>query len=330
MAESTRRILLKQMAALGLASIAGGEPPSFASQIPDQVEQDHSEFFSGFRRFKTNTSGAIINAVVGGSGPGLLLLHGYPQTHIMWRKIAAQLAEHFTVVIPDLRGYGDSSKPDAGEGHSGYSKRAMALDQVELMGSLGFKKFAVVGHDRGGRVAHRMALDHSGIVERVAVLDIVPTYKLYHSVTKEFAIAYFHFFFLIQPAPFPETLIGNNVEFYLRNWIFQRARPGVIDEQAFAEYFRCYHNPATIHASCEDYRAAASIDLEHDAADLNRKISCPLLVLWAEQGTMQSLFNVLDTWRERALSVMGKAIPGGHYLPEENPQIVLQELTAFL
>jgi len=330
MAESTRRSLLKQMAALGLASIASDEPPSFASRIPDQVEQNHSEFFPGFRQFKTNTSGAIINAVVGGTGPGLLLLHGYPQTHIMWRKIAAQLAGQFTVVIPDLRGYGDSSKPESGEGHAAYSKRAMALDQVEVMGSLGFKKFAVVGHDRGGRVAHRMALDHAGVVERAAVLDIVPTYKLYHSVTKEFATAYFHWFFLIQPAPFPETLIGNNVEFYLKNRIFNRARPGVIDEQAFAEYFRCYRNPATIHASCEDYRAAASIDLEQDAADLSRKISCPLLVLWAEQGAMQPLFDVLDTWRERALNVRGKAIPGGHYLPEETPDVVLKEIITFL
>ena len=330
MAESTRRTVLKQMAVLGFASIASDKPSGVAKRIPDQVQRDHADFFPGFRQLKTATSGAVINGVVGGKGSGLLLLHGYPQTHIIWRKIAAQLAREFTVVIPDLRGYGDSSKPADGEGHSAYSKRAMALDQVELMRSLGFEKFAVVGHDRGGRVAHRLALDHERSVERLVVLDIVPTYKLYHSVTKEFATAYFHWFFLIQPAPFPETLIGNNVEFYLKNWVFKGAYPGAIDDQAFAEYLRCLSDPATIHASCEDYRAAASVDLEHDAADLNRKISCPLLALWAERGAMQPMFDVLDTWRERASNVNGKAIPGGHYLPEETPQILLQELTGFL
>src|SRR5712692_1349390 len=222
MTESTRRYLLKQVAALGFGAIAS-DKLSIAEQITDPVEWGNGDFFPGFRQLKTKTSGAVINAVIGGKGPGLLLLHGYPQTHIMWRKIAPRLADHFTVVVPDLRGYGDSSKPPDGENHSAYSKRAMAQDQVELMGSLGFKKFAVVGHDRGGRVAHRMALDHGDAVERLVALDIVPTYKLYHSVTKEFATAYFHWFFLIQSAPFPETLIGNNVEFYLKNWVFNRA-----------------------------------------------------------------------------------------------------------
>lgn len=330
MACNTRRTLLKQMAMLGFANIANDKPSAAARQIPDQVRRDHADFFPGFRQLKTKTSGAVINAVVGGKGSGLLLLHGYPQTHIIWRKIATQLAGNFTVVIPDLRGYGDSSKPADGNGHSAYSKRAMSLDQVELMRSLGFEKFAVVGHDRGGRVAHRMALDNAGAVERVVVLDIVPTYKLYHSVSKEFATAYFHWFFLIQPAPFPETLIGNNAEFYLKEWVFKGAYPGAIDDQAFAEYLRCLSDPATIHASCEDYRAAASVDLEHDAADLNRKISCPLLALWAEQGAMQQLFDVLDTWKERASNVTGKAIPGGHYLPEEKPQMLLRELAEFL
>lgn len=330
MTVSTRRNLLKQVAALGLGTIANEKLSVVAEQIPDQVERGHTDFFPGFRQFKTKTSGAVINAVMGGKGPGLLLLHGYPQTHIMWRKIAAQLAGEFTVVVPDLRGYGDSSKPPDGENHAAYSKRAMAQDQMELMGSLGFKKFAVVGHDRGGRVAHRMALDHGDAVERLVVLDIVPTYKLYHSVTKEFATVYFHWFFLIQRTPFPETLIGNNVEFYLKNWVFNRAYPGAIDDQAFAEYLRCFRDPATIHASCEDYRAAASVDLEHDAADLNRKMSCPVLALWAEQGAMQPLFDVLGTWRERASHVSGKPVSGGHYLPEETPQVVLEEVARFL
>ena len=284
MAESTRRNLLKQVAALGLGTVASGKLSIVAEQIPDQVERGHADFFPGFRQFKTKTSGAVINALMGGKGRPLLLLHGYPQTHIIWRKIAAQLTAQFTVVIPDLRGYGDSSKPPDSENHSAYSKRAMAQDQVALMGSLGFEKFAVVGHDRGGRVAHCMALDHRDAVEKLVVLDIVPTYKLYHSVCKEFATAYFHWFFLIQPAPFPETLIGNNVEFYLKNWVFKGAYPGAIDDRAFAEYLRCFRDSATVHASCEDYRAAASVDLEHDAADLNRKVSCPVLALWQNKA----------------------------------------------
>jgi haloacetate dehalogenase len=198
-----------------------------------------------------------------------------------------------------------ANRPD-GENHSAYSKRAMAKDQVELMTSLGFSKFSVVGHDRGGRIAHRLALNHADLVEKVAILDVVPTYKLFHPVTIEFATVYFHWFFLIQPALFPETLVGNNVEFYLKSWAFNRVPSSAIDSQAFAEYLRCFSDPAAIDASCEDYRAAGSVDLEHDAADLNRKIACPTLALWAEQGAMHTLYNVLDTWRERASNVKGK------------------------
>jgi len=232
--------------------------------------------------------------------------------------------------MPDLRGYGDSSKPPDGENHFAYSKRAMAQDQVELMNSLGFKNFRVVGHDRGGRVAHRLTLDHQDVVEKLVVLDIVPTYKVFHSVTKELATAYYHWFFLIQPSPFPETLIGNNAEFYLKSRTFSRVLSGAIDDVAFAEYLRCFRDPAAIHASCEDYRAAASIDLENDAADIDKKIACPALALWAAQGAMERLYNVLDTWKERASDVSGKAIPGGHFLPEESPQAVLDELEKFL
>lgn len=331
MRDSTRRDLIKKAAALGLGAVAANIP-GLANQISDRVEQGPTrvDFFSGFKQLKSTTSGAVINYVVGGKGPGLLLLHGYPQTHIIWRKIAPQLANDFTVVMPDLRGYGDSSKPADGENHAAYSKRALAQDQLELMTSLGFKRFAVVGHDRGGRVAHRMTLDHPDRVTKLAVLDIVPTYKLYHSVTREFATAYFHWFFLIQPAPFPETLIGNNVEFYLKAWAFRGVYPGAIDSQAFAEYLRCFRDPATVHASCEDYRAAASIDLTHDAADLQRKVFCPVLVLWAEQGAMHLLYNVLDTWKERASNVRGRPLPDGHFLPEEAPQAVLAELKMFL
>jgi haloacetate dehalogenase len=247
----------------------------------------------------------------------------------MWHKVAPRLATEFSLVITDLRGYGDSSKPEDGENHSGYSKRAMALDQVEVMSHFGFKRFNVAGHDRGGRVAHRMALDHPDRVTKVAVLDIVPTHKVYRSVSKELAVAYYHWFFLIQPAPFPETLIGNSAEFFLR-YRFAPLMPNGVTPEALGEYLRCFRNPATIHATCEDYRASASIDLEHDEADLDHKITCPLLALWAERGPMHRLFDVGATWKERATNVKGKPLPGGHFLPEEVPAETVAELQAFL
>jgi haloacetate dehalogenase len=331
MIDSTRRDFMKKAAVAGIGVLAAHDNLAFAtnSSEPHSELQGANDFFPDFKRLNTRTSGATINGVVGGGGPGLLLLHGYPQTHIMWRKMAPELAEKYTVVVPDLRGYGDSSKPADGENHFGYSKRAMAQDLVELMGSLGFRKFAVAGHDRGGRVAHRMALDHTDVVTKVAVLDIIPTYKLYHAVTKEVGTVYFHWFFLIQPAPFPETLIGGNAEFYLKWQLRDRVAAGAIDDHAYAEYLRCFRNPATIHAICEDYRAGASIDLEHDDADLDRKVSCPLLALWAEQGAFHRLFDVLATWRERASDVRGRPLPGGHYLPEEAPQALNDELRTF-
>jgi len=328
---TTRRDLIVKATALGVGAAMDRNLIGYSLAVDKAVQSSKaSDFIPGFQERKMRTSSATINFAIGGTGPAVLLLHGYPQTHIMWRKVAVQLAEKFTVVASDLRGYGDSSKPEGGENHSAYSKRSMARDQVELMTSLGFKNFVVVGHDRGGRVAHRMALDHADVVSKLVVLDIVPTYKLYHSVTKEFATAYFHWFFLIRPAPFPETLIGGSVEFYLGNFSFGRLLGGAIDDRAFAEYLRCFRDPAAIHASCEDYRAAATIDLEHDAADLNKKISCPTLALWAEQGAMHSLFNVLETWKERASRVTGRAIPGGHFLAEESSQVVLEELSKFL
>jgi haloacetate dehalogenase len=285
--------------------------------------------FEGFEHMTVETTSATINLVRGGKGSPVLLLHGYPQTHVMWHKIAPRLAEDFSLVIPDLRGYGDSGKPPDGENHFGYSKRATAQDQLEVMDRLGFKQFAVVGHDRGGRVAHRMALDHAEQVTKLAVLDIVPTYKLYHSVNKELATAYYHWFFLIQAAPFPETLIGNDPEFYL-NSLLGRLKPRAITPEAFAEYLRCFRDPATIHATCEDYRAAAAIDLVHDEADMNHKVACPLLALWAEKGVVHRMYDVLATWRERALNVSGRALPGGHFLPEEAPEETFAELKAFL
>ena len=285
--------------------------------------------FEGFERVTIETTGAAINVVTGGQGSPVLLLHGYPQTHVMWHKIAPRLAQDFSVVAPDLRGYGDSSKPPDGENHFGYSKRATAHDQVEVMERLGFKHFAVVGHDRGARVAHRLTRDHPDCVTKLAVLDILPTYTVYQQVNKALATAYYHWFFLIQPAPFPETLIGNNAEFYL-NAMLGRFKPQAITAEAFAEYLRCFRDPATIHATCEDYRAAATIDLSHDEADLDHKIACPVLALWGEKGFLHKRYDVLAIWRERAVDVRGKAVSCGHFLPEEAPEETLAELRTFL
>ena len=285
--------------------------------------------FEGFENHQIESNEVTINLMRGGNGPPLLLLHGYPQTHVMWHKIVSQLAEDFTVVATDLRGYGDSSKPAGGEGHIGYSKRAMARDQVEVMERLGFDSFYVVGHDRGGRVAHRMALDHPEWVEKLAVLDIAPTHTMYKTTDMEFARAYYHWFFLIQPHDLPEKLIGTNPEYYLRKKIGQWGR----DEAAFTpeavlEYLRCF-TPEMIHASCEDYRASAAIDLAHDEEDLDRRFACPLLVLWGEKGFVGKKYDVTSTWREKAQDVRGRSLPCGHFLPEEAPEETLRELREF-
>lgn len=288
------------------------------------------DFFPGFNRFRIATSGAEINGAVGGKGPPVLLLQGWPQTHLEWRHVAPVLAQHFTVVAADLRGYGDSSKPPGGENHAGYSKRAMAQDQVETMSKLGFERFAVVGHDRGGRVACRMALDHPQAVTRLALLDIVPTRTVYTQVSKNLATWYFHWFFLIQPAPLPEMLLAGQAEPFLRDFAFRGLIPNAIDETVFAEYLRCFADPQTLHAMCEDYRAGASIDMQHDEADLSKTFACPTLVLWGVHGAMHRLFDVLDTWRQRAPDAQGKALPAGHWLPEECPQDVSTALLDFL
>jgi len=317
------------------AGVAGGTAAaSLLSATSQQPTSASAHMFEGFKTSNIQTTGATIRVVSGGQGPPMLLLHGNPQTHVMWHKIAPRLAGEFTVVAADLRGYGDSSKPADGENHSNYSKRSMGLDQMEVMKHFGFEKFAVVGHDRGGRVGHRMALDYPDRITRLAVLDIVPTYKLLHSVNNEVATAFYHWFFLVQPAPFPETLIANNTELYLKYMMFRDMSvaeiPTWMGEDAFAEYLRCFRDPGAIHANCEDYRAGESIDMKDDEADLHRKIACPVLALWGGRGAVQRMFDVPAAWRERAMNVSGKALAGRHFLPEETPDETLAELLAFL
>jgi haloacetate dehalogenase len=287
--------------------------------------------FEGFTTTDIDAGGTTIHTVHGGSGPPLLLLHGYPQTHVIWHKIAPALAGRFTVVATDLRGYGDSAKPASDADHAAYSKRTTALDQVGVMAALGFERFSVAGHDRGGRVGHRMALDHPDKVEKLAVLDIVPTHKIFSTVNKEVATGYYHWFFLIQGHGLPETLIGHDPEYYLKAKLNQwGGGMEAFTEEALAEYVRCFSDPDCIHGSCEDYRAAAGIDLDHDEADMDRKVECPLLALWGEKGLMERHYDVLATWRERASDVRGRKLRCGHFLAEEAPEDTLAELIGFL
>ena len=265
-----------------------------------------------------------------GDGPPLLLLHGYPQTGYIWHKIAPQLARDYTVIIADLRGYGDSDKPPTSADHAVYSKRAMATDMISVMAALGHQRFFVAGHDRGGRVAHRLARDCPEAVERLAVLDIAPTTMMYDTTDMQFATSYYHWFFLIQPAPFPETLIGHDPKFFLESKMRQWGKDrSAITDEAFNDYLRCFSNPDTIHASCEDYRASASIDLEHDAADADRKLTMPLLALWGADGMVGNKYDMLAAWRDVAENVSGFAVPGGHYLPEEAPDETYRALLDF-
>jgi haloacetate dehalogenase len=281
--------------------------------------------FEGFELSFVDTGEATIRVRHGGSGPPLLLLHGLPQTHAMWNLVAPGLAEDFTVVAADLRGYGESSKPPTTPDHEPYSKRAMARDQVEVMRQLGFERFGVAGHDRGGRCAYRLALDHPERVERLAVLDIVPTGDMWHRVDMEFGLVDWHWFFLAQPAPFPEEVIGSNPEAYYFHG--DRSR---FDPEALEDYLSCVHNPETVHGMCEDYRAGATIDFELDEADRGkRNIECPVLALWSGREELGRWFDVLDVWRQWADDVRGRALDCGHFLAEEAPGETYEELRTF-
>jgi haloacetate dehalogenase len=290
-----------------------------------------SALFPGFETRRIRTSGATINLEIGGDGPPVLLVHGYPETHAMWHKVAPQLARDYTVVCPDLRGYGDSSKPRGLPDHSNYSKRAMALDMVEIMESLGFIEFHLVGHDRGGRVGHRLARDHAKRVRTLTVLDISPTLKMYQSTSYQFARAYWHWFFLIQEAPMPERLLAGHAPWYILRRL-GRGKSGMkhFDPRAVAQYAKAFKDPRTIHGTCEDYRAAATIDLVHDKADSRRKLRMPVLALWGKHGVIEALFDCLADWREVAADVRGRALDCGHFIPEEKPRELLVELRRFL
>lgn len=289
--------------------------------------------FTDFERKSQAVNGVNIHYRIGGAGPPLLLLHGHPQTHVMWHKVAGQLAERFTVVAADLRGYGDSGKPPASEDNQLYSKRVMARDQVGLMSSLGFNRFDILAHDRGARVSHRLALDHREAVRRMILLDIAPTLSMYEQTTEEFARAYWHWFFLIRPAPLPETLITADPENYLRNMLYRlSAGADPFTGEAFAEYLRCLRLPGTATGNCEDYRASAGIDLEHDRRDIaaENRITCPLLVLWGTEGVIGKLFNPLKEWEKVARNVQGAGLPSGHFIPEEVPEILIEHVLNFL
>ena len=287
--------------------------------------------FEGFETRQIETSGTTINLVTGGSGPPLLLLHGYPQSHVMWHKIAPRLAQDFTVVAPDLRGYGDSGKPAGEREHMNYSKRVMAQDQVDVMTALGFDSFLLVGHDRGARVSHRLTKDHPQRVRKLATLDIIPTRRMFQIVNQAMATNTYHWFFLIQPHDFPERVIGADAEYFVRSG-FERVKDfaQVFTPEALDEYVRCFCDPAAIHATCEDYRAGASIDLEHDEADFDNKVTCPMLALWSETGYVGRTQDVLQVWRDYATDVRGQSFTCGHFLAEEQPDETYAAVKAFL
>ena len=290
-------------------------------------------FQAGFISTQHASDGEIlISYQMGGSGPPLLLLHGFPQTKMIWHRVAPALAKHFTVIASDLRGYGASSKPQGLADHSTYSKRAMASDQAQLMNALGFSHYGVLGHDRGGRVAHRLALDYGKQVNKLMVLDISPTLAMYEQTTMQFASSYWHWFFLIQKAPIPETMIGANTEFFMKQFMGGRhAGLSIFAPECWQEYVLAMSDPACLHAMCEDYRAAASIDLEHDRQSIAQKqlLEMPVRVLWGEFGQVNACFKPLEDWRKLGTDVSGQTLQSGHYIPEEIPEGLIAEALSF-
>ncbi|MBU1352762.1 MAG: alpha/beta hydrolase [Gammaproteobacteria bacterium] len=294
----------------------------------------HPDLFPGFAPHRIPTpDGEHIHALVGGSGPPLLLLHGHPQTSAIWHKVAPALAQRFTLVLADLRGYGDSAKPAGDPAHLRYSKRTMAADMLAVMQHLGHVRFSVLAHDRGARVAHRLAADHPDAVLRMVLLDVAPTLAMYEKTTDAFARAYWHWFFLIQPAPLPERLIEADPAAYIRDVMGRRsAGMAPFDARALAEYTRCLALPGTAHGICEDYRAAASIDLVHDRGDRDagRPLAMPVMALWGAQGVVHQCFDPLAEWQRVARDVRGHALPCGHYIAEEAPDALLAAALPFL
>lgn len=290
--------------------------------------------FHGFETFDINVgNNIVIHGRKGGDGPPLLLLHGHPQTHVIWHRVAEQLARHYTVIATDLRGYGDSSKPAGLPDHSNYSKREMAADQIAVMRHFGFDEFHLCSHDRGARVAHRLAMDHPGVVRKLMLLDIAPTLAMYEQTDRRMATMYFHWFFLIQPAPMPETLIEASPDGYITRTMGGRhAKLDVFDPAAIAEYQRCLALPGAAHSLCEDYRAANTIDLEHEQADRDagRRIQCPTRVLWGEHGVIQRCFDALKEWTPLTTELDGGPLPCGHYIPEEAPDLLLKHICEFM
>ena len=288
--------------------------------------------FEGFKRIAVQTRDVTIDCLIGGSGPGLLMLHGFPQTKALWGHVAPILAQNYSVVCMDLRGYGDSSKPECEANCSNYSFRTMAQDGVAVMASLGLETFHVVGHDRGGRAGHRMALDHPQRVTKLAVLDIVPTYAMFMDTNRHIAGAYWHWYFLSQPTPFPEHFIGLDPDRFFETCLlgWGKARLDDFDAAQLAEYRRCWRDKAAIHAMCSDYKAAATIDLEHDTADIGTKLACPVLALWGTGGVMHKLFDMEAEWRKRCSNLEIATLPGGHFFIDHMPIETAQRLQAFL
>jgi haloacetate dehalogenase len=288
--------------------------------------------FEGFTRLRIDTGDVEINVVTGGTGEPLLLLHGYPQTHVIWHKVAPILARHFTVVAPDMRGYGDSGKPPGGDGGVNYAKRVMAADQLAVMAKLGHESFFLAGHDRGGRVAYRLTLDHPERVRRLATLDVVPTLEQFETMGKTGGFGSYHWYFLAQPAPFPETVISRDPDYFCRHMIDSICgTPGAITGDAMDAYLAAFRDPETIRATCDDYRAGYGIDCEIDLADreAGRRIECPMLAMWAALGRPHKAKGVMSTWQKWATDLRGKGIECGHFLPEEAPEETAAELITF-